>query len=71
MAQLRDLIDDLAALDKQLRRFERKYGILSDEFYRAFANGDLAEFDANDEYRMEFIEWAALCQTRQKLVSVY
>ena len=71
MAQLHALIDDLAALDKRLRRFEKKYGVLSDEFYRAFVNGDLAEFDANDEYRLEFIEWAALCQTRQKLVTAY
>jgi hypothetical protein len=71
MIELRELIDDMGAVEKQLRCFESKYGVLSDEFYQAFTNGELAEFDAYDEYRMEFIEWAALYQTRQRLGQTY
>ncbi len=71
MVELRELISDIGAIEKQLRRFEGKYSVLSHEFYQAFTNGELSEFDAYDEYRMEFLEWAALYQTRQKLEQEY
>ncbi|MFQ5615413.1 MAG: hypothetical protein ACE5GO_03005 [Anaerolineales bacterium] len=71
MIKLHDLVKDIGCLGKQLLRFEGKYGILSREFYQAFTNGELSEFDADDEYRMEFIEWAALCKTQRKLVKKY
>ncbi len=71
MVELRELVDDIGTIEKQLRRFESKYGVLSHEFYQAFTSGELSEFDAYDEYRMEFIEWAALYQTRQKLEQAY
>jgi len=71
MNELRELVNDIGTIEKQLRRFERKYGVLSNEFYQAFISGGLSEFDAYDEYRMEFLEWAALYQTRQKLEEKY
>ena len=71
MIELRELIHDIGIIEKQLYHFESKYGVLSDEFYRAFTSGELSEFDAHDEYRMDFLEWAALCQTRQKLEEEY
>jgi len=71
MVKLRELVSDIIAIDKRLRSFEGKYGVLSHEFYQAFTDGELSEFDAYDEYRMEFIEWAALYQTRQKFEQAY
>ena len=71
MIELHKLVSDIVTIDEQLRRFESKYGVLSHEFYQAFTSGELSEFDAYDEYRMEFIEWAALYQTRQKFKQVY
>jgi hypothetical protein len=71
MVELRELVNDIGTIEKQLSRFESKYGVLSHEFYQAFVSGELSEFDAHDEYRMEFIEWAALCKTRQKLEQEY
>ena len=71
MLKLRELINDIVSIEKQMRRFETKYGVLSNEFYQAFTSGELSEFDAYDEYRMEFIEWAALYQTWQKLAQEY
>lgn len=71
MNELHELVNDIGTVEKQLRQFERTYGILSDEFYQAFISGELSEFDAYDEYRMEFLEWAALYQTRQKLEEKY
>jgi len=71
MVELRELINDLCAIEKQMRRFESRYGVLSHEFYQAFTSGELSEFDAYDEYRVEFLEWAALYQTQQKLEQEY
>lgn len=71
MVKLHELVSDIGAIEKQMRSFESKYGVLSQEFYQAFINGELSEFDAYDEYRMEFIEWAALCKTKQKLEQAY
>ena len=71
MNELRELVNDIGTIEKQMRQFERKYGVLSDEFHQAFVSGELSEFDAYDEYRMEFLEWAALYQTRQKLEEKY
>ncbi len=71
MIVLHELINDLGLLEKQLIEFEREYSILSPEFYQAFTSGELSEFDAYDEYRMDFLEWAALCKTQQKLEQEY
>jgi hypothetical protein len=71
MIELRALVNDLGMIEKRLGLYELKYGVLSNEFYGAFANGELAEFDAHDDYRHDFLEWAALCQTRQKLEQAY
>ncbi len=71
MVELHELVNDIGVIEKQLNRFESKYGVLSNEFYQAFTSGELSEFDACDEYRMEFIEWAALCKTRHKLRQSY
>ena len=61
--ELKELVQDMARLEAELRRFEEKYGVKSAEFYRAMTVGELEEFDALDEYRMEFVEWLALYKT--------
>ncbi len=71
MSEMRKLVNDIIAIEERLRHFESKYGVLSQEFYQAFTSGELSEFDAYDEYRMDFLEWAALYQTRQKLEREY
>ena len=40
--------------------FEAKFGVKSKDFYDAMVRGEMEEFDALDEYRMEFVEWLAL-----------
>ena len=71
MIELRALVNDLGTIEKRLGLLEVKYGVLSGEFYQAFANGELSEFDVYDDYRRDFLEWAALCQTQQKLEQAY
>jgi hypothetical protein len=59
----RELVEDKSRLDKELRRFETRFGVTSPEFYEAMVRGDMEEFDALDEYRTEFVEWLALYKT--------
>lgn len=61
--ELKTLISDMTQLEGELSRFEKKFGVKSGDFYRAITAGELEEFDALDEYRMEFVEWLALYKT--------
>ena len=58
--KLAELIHDMSQLDMELSHFEQKFGVKSAEFYQAMNTGELEEFDALDDYRMEFIEWLSL-----------
>ncbi len=60
---LNDLLKDMGRLEAQLQRFEARFGVKSQEFYDAMQRDDLEEFDALDDYRMEFVEWLALYKT--------
>ena len=60
---LNDLLKDMGRLEAELQRFEAKFGVKSKDFYDAMLRGELDEFDALDEYRMEFVEWLALYKT--------
>ena len=69
--ELKDLIQDMTQLEAELRRFEQKFSVKSAEFYRAITTGELEEFDALDEYRVEFVEWLALYKTWLSLDDKY
>ncbi|RLC70457.1 MAG: hypothetical protein DRI52_07030 [Chloroflexi bacterium] len=68
---LKELIHNMGCLQEQLLRFEEKYGVKSPEFYQAMMSGELEDFDALDEYRMEFVEWLALYKTWLSLEQKY
>mgnify|MGYP001143089852 CR=1 FL=1 len=68
---LSELLKDMRLLETDLGRFEIKFGVRSQDFYDAMMRGDLEEFDALDEYRMEFIEWLALYETWLSLNEKY
>lgn len=68
---LHKLLTDIHRLEVELGRFEGKFGVKSQDFYAAMTRGDLTEFDALDEYRMEFIEWLALYKTWLSLDEKY
>ena len=63
MTALSALLQDMERLEANLGGFEVKFGVKSQDFYAAMAGGNLEEFDALDEYRMDFIEWFALYKT--------
>jgi hypothetical protein len=50
-------------LEIELSRFEARFGVLSQDFYVAMTQGDLEEFDALDDYRMEFVQWLGIYET--------
>jgi len=69
--ELKALISDMAQLEAEFSRFEKSFGVKSSDFFRAITSGELDEFDALDEYRMEFIEWLALYKTWLSLDEKY
>jgi len=68
---LTDLLKDMGRLELSLQQFETKFGVKSQDFYRAMMQGDLEEFDALDDYRMEFVEWLGLYKTWLSLNAKY
>ena len=68
---MKDLIEDMGRLEMELHTFETRFGVKSADFYDAMTQGELEEFDALDEYRMEFIEWLALYKTWLSLNEKY
>jgi hypothetical protein len=68
---LNDLLKDMGRLEAQLQRFEARFGVKSQDFYDAMQRGDLEEFDALDDYRMDFVEWLALYKTWTSLDERY
>jgi len=63
MSSVQILLQDMYRLENDLSRFELKFGVKSQDFYKAMMAGELEEFDDLDDYRMEFLEWLALYET--------
>ncbi len=63
MASLHVLLKDMNQLESSLSQFELRFGVKSQDFYTAIMQGDLEEFDALDDYRMEFVKWLGLYET--------
>ncbi len=65
---LHDLIVDIHALDTELRRYEEKYNLLSEDFYSFYTAGMLRDeiVEEIDEYG----QWAGLYQMRLRRKTV-
>ena len=57
---LREILADIHALEEELLSFERKYGVRSETFYAAYANGEEPE---DDQWTLDFGEWASVYRT--------
>jgi hypothetical protein len=55
-----ELLADIHALEEELLSFERKYGVHSEVFYAAYAQGEEAE---NEAWVLDFTEWASVYRT--------
>ncbi len=68
---LDNLLSDMERLEKELCHFEARFGMKSQDFHDAMQRGDLGEFDALDDYRIEFVEWLSLYKTWASLDERY
>lgn len=71
MTTLTELVRNMIQLESELNRFEKQFGIRSQDLYVAMTNGELEEFDALDEHRMSFVEWFSLYKTWLSLDEKY
>lgn len=53
---LDDILQDIYALEDEMRTYERKYGVLSETFYEAYANG---EEPTDDAWVQDWTAWAS------------
>jgi hypothetical protein len=58
--ELAGILADIHALEEELLDFERKYGLRSETFYAAYISGEEPE---NDEWVLDFGEWASVYRT--------
>lgn len=57
---LQEILADIHALEEDLLSFERKYGVRSETFHAAYANGEEPE---DDLWMLDFGEWASVYRT--------
>ena len=53
---LDDILQDIHALEDELRTYERKYGVLSETFYESYVNG---EEPPDDAWVRDWTAWAS------------
>ncbi len=57
---LQEILADIHALEEELLRLERKYGIRSETFYAAYQSGEEPE---DENWVLDFGEWASIYRT--------
>lgn len=53
---LDDLLQDIYALEEEMRTYERKYGVLSETFYESYTNG---EEPPDEAWVRDWTAWAS------------
>lgn len=66
-----ELVLEMKLLERRLTLYEEKYGVLSEDFYTALMSGQLDQFDAYDETRMDFIRWKGIYETWRRRKAAY
>ena len=61
---LEEVLQDIHGLDEQLRKLERQYGLLSDDFYTLYRLGEL-------EQSRDLIRWVGYYELRQERQRAY
>ncbi|WP_218962045.1 hypothetical protein [Tychonema bourrellyi] len=63
MMEIHELVVEMKLLERRLTLYEEKYGVLSEDFYKALFAGDLARYDEYDETRTDFSRWKGIYET--------
>ena len=59
--ELKELVREIHWTEWQLRTFEDRYGVRSEDFYKAMEAGELEDYDdIDDPHFADFMEWHAL-----------
>lgn len=53
---------DLARIDEELRSFEARYGMTSDQFWQQYQHGQLNDTE-------DFTEWNVFCKVKQRILA--
>lgn len=61
--QIHELVIEMKLLERRLTLYEEKYGILSEDFYKALVSGKLERYDEYDETRADFSRWKGIYET--------
>ncbi len=61
--EIHELVIEMKLLDRRLTLYEEKYGVLSEDFYKALFAGNLARYDEYDETRADFSRWKGIYET--------
>ena len=69
--ELYELILELKRLERRMTLYEEKYGVLSEDFYRALMAGELARYDDVDESRADFSRWKGIYETWLRRKNAY
>ncbi len=66
---LEEVIQDIHALNAELEVFEKKYGVLSEDFYQLYVVGELR--DEEPEEILAYGRWAAFYETKLHRIGIY
>ncbi len=66
-----ELVIEMKLLERRLTLYEEKYGVLSEDFYRAYSSGELSHYDEYDETRADFSRWKGIYETWLRRKSAY
>lgn len=69
--EIYELVLEMKLLERRLTLYEEKYGVLSEDFYTALMSGQLDQFDAYDETRMDFVRWKGIYETWRRRKVAY
>jgi hypothetical protein len=61
-----ELVIEMKVPERRLTLYEKKYGVLSQDFYRALMAGEVGRYDEYDEYdesRADFSRWRGIYET--------
>jgi hypothetical protein len=66
-----ELIIEMKLIERRLTLYEEKYGVLSEDFYKALMAGELEQYDAYDETRADFSRWKGFYETAMRRRDTY
>ena len=69
--EIYELVVEMKLLERRLTLYEEKYGVLSEDFYKAYLAGDLSRYDEYDETRTDFSRWKGIYETWMRRKAAY